>query len=144
MNGHALALAAGAALLLLVLLAIRLRGPRDRPDLLGPPKRRRRRLRPGEAERLTALVAAGRGDEALRQIREMGFDETDAQKLVRFIAGFQAAVGAKSVGDPPPEPGWTETAPGEDGLAYGRGFDFNPTLQREDARGERGELYKPE
>jgi hypothetical protein len=43
-----------------------------------------------------------------------------------------------------PEPGWTETVRGEDGLAYGRGFAFDPALRDADARGKLGEFPKGE
>ena len=80
-----------AATALLLLLGLKLRGPRGRPDLTGPPKRRRKRLSPGDAGRLRALVARGRDDEALRLIRELGYDEADARKLVGFIARLEEA-----------------------------------------------------
>lgn len=80
------ALLIGGAAALLLLLGLKLRGPRGRPDLTGPPKRGRKRLSPGDARRLRTLVAQGREDEALRMIRALGYDEADARKLVRFVA----------------------------------------------------------
>ncbi|MBV8686243.1 MAG: hypothetical protein JOZ90_09420 [Alphaproteobacteria bacterium] len=140
MTPHAASLAAAAAAALLLLLALRLRGPGDRADLLGPPRRRKRKLSRRDAARLRDLVAAGRQDEALRRIRERGYDDSDARRLVRLISGLQkAAAAGRAAADAPPEPGWTETERRADGLSYGRGHLYNETLRREDARGRRGE-----
>ena len=57
---------AGAVLLLLVVLALKLSGSGDRDDLMGPRKRRPKRISPGEAGRLLELVEAG--DEATRPL----------------------------------------------------------------------------
>src|SRR4051812_4534200 len=120
-----LLLAAAAALLLLLLLARRLRGPRGRGDLLGPPKRRKRRIARADLRRLRALAAAGERQAALRLIRELGRDEAEAEKLLRLAERLEAL---SAPVDKPPEPGWTETVRTEGGLSYGRGFDFNPAL----------------
>ena len=92
MASEALLLAAATALILL--LGLKLRGPRGRPDLTGPPKRRRKRLSPGDALRLRTLVARGQDDEALRLIREAGYDDADARKLIGFIARLEESDGA--------------------------------------------------
>jgi len=123
MDPWLLALAAVPALLLL--LALRLRGPRNRTDLRASPKRRRKRITAAEVERLGALVARADESEALRLIRKAGYDEAEAGKLVRLIARLHALSGAT---DPPPDPGWTEEVRRDGGLSYGRAFDYNRTL----------------
>jgi hypothetical protein len=129
----------GAALLLL--LALKLRGPRNRTDLRRPPKRKRRRITADEAWRVRKLVARGDEGGALRLIREAGYDEGRARKLVALVARLETLVGPT---DPSPDPGWTEAVRHEDGLTYGRAFDYNETLRAQDARGRRGELDSKE
>lgn len=124
--------AAGAALLLL--LALRLRGPRNRTDLTGPPRRRRKRITAAEAKRLGALVARADEAEARRLIRKAGFDEAEAARLVRLAARLEALAGPS---DAPPEPGWTEAVSRDDGLSYGRAFDYNPTLHDQGHRAKK-------
>src|SRR5687768_7473018 len=76
---------AGAVLLLLVVLALKLRGPSGADDLIGPRKRRRKRIGPGDASRLIELVSAGDEDGALRMIREAGYDEAEARKILALV-----------------------------------------------------------
>ena len=80
-----LPVAAAAIVLLIVVLAVKLRGGRDGGDLTGPPKRRRKRILPGEASRLIELVAAGDEAGALRMIREAGYDEAEARKVLALV-----------------------------------------------------------
>jgi hypothetical protein len=87
---------AGAALLLL-LLALKLRGPRNRTDLTGPPKRRGRAFTAAEAERIGELVAGGERAEALRLIRAAGHEESEALKLVELIERLAAGDGGKTL-----------------------------------------------
>ena len=75
-----LLLAAGAALVLLV-LAAKLRGG-GRGDLMGPPKRKPRHLPREELDRLTELVGQGGAEEAVRQLKAAGYDERGAKRLV--------------------------------------------------------------
>jgi hypothetical protein len=91
---------AGAALL--VLLALKLRGPRNRADLRAPPRRRKRRFTADEMKRLGALVARTDGGEALRLIRKAGYDDVEAGRLVRLIARLEAP---PNPADIPPDPG---------------------------------------
>ena len=88
---------AGAVLLLLLVLALKLRGSRGADDLMKPPKRRRKRIWPGDASRLIELVSAGDEEAALRMIREAGYDEAEARKLL--------AVAVKVEGYGKPGPG---------------------------------------
>jgi hypothetical protein len=129
--------AAAAALVLLLLLGLRLRGPRGGPDLTGPPKRRRKRLTVRDSRRITTLVAGGKGGEAMRFIREAGYDDSDAARMVAFIETMER------LEKPAPtatQPGWSETVRGEGGLAYGRALSFDETLHEQDPRGKLGEL----
>ena len=80
---------AAVVLLLLVVLAFRLRGPRGRDDLMGPRKRRPKRISPGDAGRLLELVEAGDEEGALRMIREHGYDEAGARKILAMVARFE-------------------------------------------------------
>jgi hypothetical protein len=73
---------AGAVLLLLLVLALKLRGPRGGDDLIGPRKRRKKRISIGESSRLIELVSAGDEEGALRLFREAGYDEAEARKLL--------------------------------------------------------------
>ncbi|MFL6844512.1 MAG: hypothetical protein ACJ8ER_06490 [Allosphingosinicella sp.] len=132
-----LALLAAAAAALLLALGLKLRGPRGGADLTGPSKRRRKRLTVRDARKITALVSEGKGGEARRFIREAGYDDSDAGKMVAFIETME------KLDKPAPtaaQPGWSETVRGEDGLAYGRGLSFDETLHEEDMRGKLGEL----
>ena len=78
--------ALGAVLLLLVVLALKLRGSDGRDDLMGPRKRRRKHISPGEAGKLLELVEAGDEEGALRMIREHGYDEAEARKILALAA----------------------------------------------------------
>ena len=77
--------AAGLALILAV-LALKLRGPRDRGDLTGPHKPKPRLLSREEMNRLTDLVRRGEEEEALRQLQSAGYDETASRRLVALTA----------------------------------------------------------
>ena len=77
-----LPVAVGAVILLLLVLALKLRGSRGRDDLMGPRKRRPKRISPGDASRLIELVAAGDEEGALRMIREAGYEEAEARKIL--------------------------------------------------------------
>ena len=74
-----------AVVLLLLVLVLKLRGSGGRGDLLGPPKSRRKRISPGEASRLIELVSAGDEAGALRMIREAGYDEAEARKVLALV-----------------------------------------------------------
>jgi hypothetical protein len=126
---------------LLVLLALKLRGPSRGGDLVGPPGRKRRRIAADEVRQLRRLVARGDESEALRLIRGAGYDEAEARKLVALAARLEALTAPV---DPPPDPGWTEAVRSQDGLTYGRAFDYNEALQTQDLRGKRGELDSKE
>ncbi len=123
---------AGAALLLA--LALKLRGPRNRTDLRGLPKKRRRRITADEARRLGKLAARGDEREALRLIRSAGYDEAEARKLVALAVKLETPA---APADPPPDPGWTEAVRSEGGLTCGRAFDYNQTLHDRGHRKER-------
>ena len=85
---------AGAALLLL--LALKLRGPRAGRDLPGPP--RPKPFTRAEAERIGGLVARGEEAEALRLMRAAGHDEAGARKVIDLIARLGAAGGDEPAG----------------------------------------------
>jgi hypothetical protein len=74
--------ALAAAAVLLLILALKLRGP---SDLTGPPKRKRRRFSAAEAGALAELVERGEAEEAVRRIRAAGHDEATARRLVGLI-----------------------------------------------------------
>ncbi|HEX8239792.1 MAG TPA: hypothetical protein VF574_08655 [Allosphingosinicella sp.] len=96
MNWPVLLLAAlGAAALLMLLLKLRGGGRRD---LLGPPKRKPRKLSRAEIERLAGLV--GRGDEvgALRELEGAGYDGASARRMVGLMARL-AGTGAEADDD---------------------------------------------
>lgn len=76
---------ASAGAVLLLLLALKLRGPSGGRDLTGPPKRRGRAFTPDEAGRIAELVAGGERDEALRLVRAAGHEEPEAVKLVAMV-----------------------------------------------------------
>ena len=80
---------AGAVLLLLVVLALKLRSSGGGDDLMGPRKRGRKRISPGEAGKLLELVEAGDEEGALRRIREHGYDEEGARKILALVARFE-------------------------------------------------------
>jgi uncharacterized protein YceH (UPF0502 family) len=84
-----LLLAAAAVAVLLLLLALRLRGPRGPRDLTGPPKRRRKRIRVGDAAHLTELAERGEHEEALRLMREWGYSEEDGARMTAFVERIQ-------------------------------------------------------
>ena len=81
--------AAAVAVLLLGVLLLKLRGSGGRDDLIDPRKRRRKRISPGEAGRLLELVEAGDEEGALRRIREHGYDEAGARKILAMVARFE-------------------------------------------------------
>jgi hypothetical protein len=130
-----------AAAALLLVLALKLRGPRGGRDLTGPPKRRRRRISADALARLRRLVAAGDEAGALRLIREAGHDEAEAARLLALAIRLEALTGPV---DPPPDPGWTEAVRNEDGLTYGRAFGYNEALHTQDALGKSGRLDRIE
>lgn len=68
---------------LILLLALKLRGPRGRGDLTGPP--RPKAFEPVEATRLTELITGGEEEEALRQMRKVGHDEASARRLIALV-----------------------------------------------------------
>jgi hypothetical protein len=79
----------GAVFLLLVVLALKLRGSGGRDDLMGPGKRRRKHISPAKAGRLLELVEAGDEEGALRIIREHGYDEAEARKVLAMVEKFE-------------------------------------------------------
>jgi hypothetical protein len=121
------------AMALLLLLAMKLRGGGDRGDLLGPPSRQPPRPSPDLRRRLRGLLAERKLEEAMRLAEQAGYDMSVFR---RMIPKEPPAAPAGT----PPEPGWTETVRGEDGLAYGRGFAFDPALHDADSRGKQGEF----
>lgn len=78
-------LLAAAAAALILILGLKLRGPRRGRDLMGPPKRRGRAFSAAEAERIGELVARGERAEALSAIRAAGHEEAEALKLVALV-----------------------------------------------------------
>jgi hypothetical protein len=82
--------ALAAAVSFILLLALKLRGPRDARNLMAPPKPKRKRLTPDDASKLQALVGEGREDEALRLIKSLGYEEAAARKLIAFITRLTA------------------------------------------------------
>lgn len=86
-------LLAPAGAVLLLVLALKLRGPGGGRDLTGPPRRKPRHLSHEELDRLTALVGRGEEEEALRQLRGAGYDEAGAGRLVRLMVRLAAADG---------------------------------------------------
>ena len=87
---------AGAVLLLLLVLALKLRGSRGGDDLMGPRKRRKKRISIGDSSRLIELISAGDDEGALRMFREAGYDEAEARKLLAL------AVKVEGYGKPGP------------------------------------------
>lgn len=81
--------AAAVVALLLLVLVLKLRGSGGRGDLIDPRKRRGKRISPAEAGRLLELVEAGDEDGALRRIRELGYDEAGARKILAMVARFE-------------------------------------------------------
>ena len=84
-------LVAAGAILILAMLALKLRGPLGRTDLTGPRKPKPRRLSRDEMDRLTALVGGGGEEEALRQLKGAGYDEAAARQLIGLMAKLLAA-----------------------------------------------------
>jgi hypothetical protein len=80
---------AGAVVLLLLVLVLKLRGSGGRGDLMGPGKRRRKHISPGTAGRLIELVSAGDEEGALRMIREHGYEEADARKVLAMAVKLE-------------------------------------------------------
>jgi|GEM_PF-5582517 len=80
---------AAVAALLLVVLVLKLRGSGGRDDLLDPRKRRGKRISPAEAGRLLEMVEAGDEEGALRRIRELGYDEAGARKILALVVKFE-------------------------------------------------------
>ena len=76
---------AAALLLLLLMLVLKLRGSGGRDDLMGPRKRRAKRISPAEASRLLELVSAGDEEGALNMIRAKGYDEAEAHKVLALV-----------------------------------------------------------
>ncbi len=81
--------AIGLALLLLVVLVVKLRGSGGRDDLMGPRKRRPKRISPREAGRLLELVEAGDEEGALKRIREAGYEGTEARMVLALVTRFE-------------------------------------------------------
>jgi hypothetical protein len=121
---------------LFLLLALKLRGPRNRTDLSRPPRPKRPRFTKDDVRRLGALLARGDESGVLRLIRQAGYDEAEARKLVDLAARLEAPTGPA---DPPPDPGWTEAVGRDDGLSYGRAFGYNEALHRQDERSKKGD-----
>lgn len=71
--------AAGAAALLV--LALRLRGPR-RGDPTAPPKPKPRHLPHEELDELTALVGRGGEEEARRRLKSAGYSDAQVRRLI--------------------------------------------------------------
>ncbi|HET9638687.1 MAG TPA: hypothetical protein VFP12_05735 [Allosphingosinicella sp.] len=90
-------LLAPAGAVLLLVLALKLRGPGGSRDLTGPPKRRRR-ITAAEARRLAELVGRGEAGEAQRLIRQAGVDEAEAERLVALVARLEGAAEADEEG----------------------------------------------
>lgn len=88
MSWSALLLAALAAAAVLVLV-LKLRGG-GRGDLIGPPKRKPRRLSHKELDDLTELVGRGGEEEALRQLKSAGYEEAAARRLLWLMAKIVA------------------------------------------------------
>lgn len=82
--------AAGAAVLILLVLKFRGRRPRD---LLGPPRRKPRHLPGEELERLTALVGRGEEAEVMRQLKNAGYSDKQAKRLLWLMARLAATDG---------------------------------------------------
>jgi hypothetical protein len=80
---------AAVVVLLVVVLVLKLRGSGRGDDLIDPRKRRKKRISPGEAGRLLALVEAGDEEGALRRIRELGYDEAGARKILAIVGKFE-------------------------------------------------------
>ena len=80
-----LILAAAGAAVLLLLLFLKLGGG-GRRDLLGPPKRKPRKLSNEELNRLTELVGRGEEAEVLRQLKSAGYSEKQVKRLVWLMA----------------------------------------------------------
>jgi hypothetical protein len=80
-----LPIVAGAVLLLLLVLALKLRKSRSGDDLIGPPKRGRKWVSPSTATRLIELVSVGDEETALKMIREAGYDEAEARKVLALV-----------------------------------------------------------
>ena len=81
---------AGAVLLLLLVLALKLRGSRGGDDLMGPRQRRKKRISIGDSSRLIELVSAGDEEGALKIFREAGYDEAEARKLLALVVKVEA------------------------------------------------------
>jgi hypothetical protein len=79
-------LVAAGATLILAVLALKLRGPLGRTDLTGPRKPNPMRLSRDELDRLTALVGGGGEEEALRQLKDAGYEEPAARRLIWLMA----------------------------------------------------------
>jgi hypothetical protein len=77
--------AIGVLLLLLVVLGLKLRGSRGRGDLVAPPKHHRKLISPGDATKLMEMVSAGDEEGALRMIREAGYEEAEARKVLGLV-----------------------------------------------------------
>ena len=52
---------------------------------MGPRKRCRKRISPGDAGRLIELVSAGDEEGALPMIREAGYEEAEARKVLALV-----------------------------------------------------------
>jgi hypothetical protein len=74
---------------LLLLLALRLRGPSGGRDLIRPPGPEP--FSEAEATRLTELIIRGEEEEALRLMRRAGHDEASARKLIALVTRIHGA-----------------------------------------------------
>jgi hypothetical protein len=82
---------------LLLLLALKLRGPGGGRDLLRPP--RPEPFTETEAVRLTELIVRGEEAEALRLMRRAGHDEASARKLIGLVTRINGAAAEAREGE---------------------------------------------
>src|SRR5687768_5711324 len=82
-------LVAAASAVLLLAVALKLRGPRGGRDLIRPP--RPQPFGEAEAASLTELIVRGEEEEALRRMRRAGHDEASARKLIGLVTRLSDA-----------------------------------------------------
>lgn len=78
-----LLLTAAGALVLLLAVGLRLRGPAGGRDLVRPP--RPKPFGEAGAERLAELILSGEEEEAFRLLRKAGHSEASARKLIALV-----------------------------------------------------------